>query len=172
MTCGDGAPRSTWTGSGASRWWPPIWQSPSEPGCPPTSTTLAEWPTRFTWSEWPTAASTRWAVERKLAHLVRCKHGSRMTRVRGTNRVDADFRLLAAQPTWRAWRCSGFARRRVDGRLHERSAAISGRSSHHAPHTGRAFTSVNISNTGHSRPEGALMTPSSRPATGPSTPAT
>ncbi|MGH8921573.1 MAG: transposase, partial [Actinomycetes bacterium] len=35
-------------------------------------------------------------VERKLAHLVRRKHGGRRARVRGTKRIDADFRLLAA----------------------------------------------------------------------------
>ena len=35
-------------------------------------------------------------VERKLAHLMRRKHGGRRARVRGTRKVDADFRLLAA----------------------------------------------------------------------------
>jgi hypothetical protein len=40
--------------------------------------------------------ATRPKVERKLAHLVRRKHGGRRARVRGTARVDADFRLLAA----------------------------------------------------------------------------
>lgn len=40
--------------------------------------------------------ATRPKVERKLAHLVRRKHGGRRVRVRGTARVDADFRLLAA----------------------------------------------------------------------------
>jgi hypothetical protein len=39
---------------------------------------------------------TRPKVERKLAHLVRRRHGGRRARVRGTGRVDADFRLLAA----------------------------------------------------------------------------
>ena len=39
---------------------------------------------------------TRPKVERKLGHLVRRKHGGRRARVRGTARVDADFRLLAA----------------------------------------------------------------------------
>jgi hypothetical protein len=40
--------------------------------------------------------ATRPKVERKLAHLVRRKHGGRRARVRGTHKVDADFRLLAA----------------------------------------------------------------------------
>ena len=35
-------------------------------------------------------------VERKLAHLVRRKHGGRHARVRGQAKVDADFNLLAA----------------------------------------------------------------------------
>lgn len=34
-------------------------------------------------------------VERKIAHLVRRRHGGRRARVRGTARVTADFRLLA-----------------------------------------------------------------------------
>jgi hypothetical protein len=40
--------------------------------------------------------ATRPKVERKLGHLVRRRHGGRRARVRGTSRVDADFRLLAA----------------------------------------------------------------------------
>jgi hypothetical protein len=40
--------------------------------------------------------ATRPKVERKLAHLMRRRHGGRRARVRGTGRVDADFRLLAA----------------------------------------------------------------------------
>jgi hypothetical protein len=39
---------------------------------------------------------TRPKVERKLAHLVRRRHGGRRARVRGTERVDHDFSLLAA----------------------------------------------------------------------------
>jgi IS5 family transposase len=39
---------------------------------------------------------TRPKVERKLAHLMRRKHGGRRARVRGTTKVDADFNLLAA----------------------------------------------------------------------------
>jgi IS5 family transposase len=38
---------------------------------------------------------TRPTVERKLGHLMRRRHGGRRARVRGTVRVDADFRLLA-----------------------------------------------------------------------------
>jgi len=40
--------------------------------------------------------ATRPKVERKLAHLMRRRHGGRRARVRGTIRVDADFTLLAA----------------------------------------------------------------------------
>jgi hypothetical protein len=40
--------------------------------------------------------ATRPKVERKLAHLMRRRHGGRRARVRGTMRVDADFKLLAA----------------------------------------------------------------------------
>jgi len=40
--------------------------------------------------------ATRPKVERKLAHLMRRKHGGRQARVRGTAKIDADFRLLAA----------------------------------------------------------------------------
>ena len=40
--------------------------------------------------------ATRPKVERKLAHLVRRKHGGRHARVRGRTKVDADFNLLAA----------------------------------------------------------------------------
>ena len=40
--------------------------------------------------------STRPKVERKLAHLMRRRHGGRRARVRGRRKVDADFNLLAA----------------------------------------------------------------------------
>jgi hypothetical protein len=40
--------------------------------------------------------ATRPKVERKIGHLMRRGHGGRRARVRGTERVDADFRLLAA----------------------------------------------------------------------------
>jgi hypothetical protein len=40
--------------------------------------------------------ATRPKVERKLAHLMRRRHGGRRARVRGTVKVDADFKLLAA----------------------------------------------------------------------------
>lgn len=39
--------------------------------------------------------ATRPKVERKLGHLMRRRHDGRQARVRGTIRVDADFRLLA-----------------------------------------------------------------------------
>jgi hypothetical protein len=40
--------------------------------------------------------TTRPKVERKLAHLVRRRHGGRRARMRGTGRIAADFSLLAA----------------------------------------------------------------------------
>jgi hypothetical protein len=40
--------------------------------------------------------ATRPKVERKIAHLMRRKHGGRRARVRGEPKVDADFALLAA----------------------------------------------------------------------------
>ena len=40
--------------------------------------------------------ATRPKVERKLAHLMRHRHGGRRARVRGREKVDADFSLLAA----------------------------------------------------------------------------
>lgn len=40
--------------------------------------------------------ATRPKVERKLGHLMRRKHGGRRARVRGQDKVDADFNLLAA----------------------------------------------------------------------------
>jgi hypothetical protein len=46
------------------------------------------------WKEDYTA--TRPKVERKIAHLMRRKHGGRRARVRGRPKVDADFSLLAA----------------------------------------------------------------------------
>jgi hypothetical protein len=39
---------------------------------------------------------TRPKVERKLAHLMRHRHGGRRARMRGTTKIDADFNLLAA----------------------------------------------------------------------------
>ncbi len=40
--------------------------------------------------------ATRPKVERMLGHLMRRKHGGRRARVRGTDKVEADFNLLAA----------------------------------------------------------------------------
>jgi hypothetical protein len=40
--------------------------------------------------------ATRPKVERKLAHLMRRRHGGRRARMRGTTKIDADFNLLAA----------------------------------------------------------------------------
>ena len=47
--------------------------------------------------EWITDyRATRPKVERKIAHLMRRKHGGRRARVRGTEKIGADFNLLAA----------------------------------------------------------------------------
>jgi DDE family transposase/transposase-like protein DUF772 len=40
--------------------------------------------------------ATRPKVERKIAHMMRRRHGARRARVRGQNKVDADFSLLGA----------------------------------------------------------------------------
>jgi hypothetical protein len=40
--------------------------------------------------------ATRPKIERKLAHLMRHRHGGRRARMRGTTKIDADFNLLAA----------------------------------------------------------------------------
>jgi hypothetical protein len=59
--------------------------------------TLTEARTRQTDPAWiGDYRATRPKVERKIGHLMRRKHGGRRARVRGTTRVDADFRLLAA----------------------------------------------------------------------------
>jgi hypothetical protein len=63
----------------------------------PYEQTLTDARTRQTDPAWVADyRATRPKVERKLGHLVRRKHGGRRARVRGTARVDADFRLLAA----------------------------------------------------------------------------
>ena len=45
---------------------------------------------------WGRSRATRPKVERKLAHMMRRKHGGRRARVRGRLRVGHDFSLLAA----------------------------------------------------------------------------
>ncbi len=63
----------------------------------PHEATLARARTRQIEPNWrEDYRQTRPKVERKLAHLMRRKHGGRRVRVRGTAKVDADFRLLAA----------------------------------------------------------------------------
>ena len=42
------------------------------------------------------SSATRPKVERKIAHLMRRRHGGRRARVRGRLKVGADFALLAA----------------------------------------------------------------------------
>ena len=63
----------------------------------PYEQTLIDARTRQTDPAWVADyRATRPKIERKLGHLVRRTHGGRRARVRGTARVDADFRLLAA----------------------------------------------------------------------------
>jgi hypothetical protein len=63
----------------------------------PYEQTLTEARSRQTDPAWVADyRATRPKVERKLGHLMRRHHGGRRARVRGTTRVDADFRLLAA----------------------------------------------------------------------------
>lgn len=54
--------------------------------------------------------ATRPPVERKLAHLMRRRHGGRRARVRGTLKVGADFALLAAAVNLARLAVLGFAR--------------------------------------------------------------
>ncbi len=60
--------------------------------------------------------TTRPKVERKLAHLMRRRHGGRRARVRGTVKVGADFSLLAAATNLARLAVLG-VRRSVEGRL-------------------------------------------------------
>ena len=63
----------------------------------PHEETLAAARARQTDPDWiADYRATRPKVERKIGHLMRRKHGGRRARVRGTTKVDADFRLLAA----------------------------------------------------------------------------
>ena len=122
--------------------------------------------------------ATRPKVERKLGHLMRRRHGGRRARVRGRPKVDADFNLVAPQPTWRASPCSDCAAPRPDGRSpHDRRAH-----QHRFRPTGTTntlqpsdTTAINIPNTATNTTIGALMTihPLTTSSTTPrSTPAT
>jgi Transposase DDE domain len=63
----------------------------------PPEQTLTDARTRQTDPAWVADyRAPRPKVERKLGHLMRRRHGRRRARVRATERVDADFRLLAA----------------------------------------------------------------------------
>lgn len=44
----------------------------------------------------PDYRATRPKVEEELGHLMRRKHGGRRARMRGRDKIDADFNLLAA----------------------------------------------------------------------------
>ena len=58
---------------------------------------LADNRARQTDPEWAADyRATRPKVERKLAHMMRRRHGGRRARVRGRRKVGADFNLLAA----------------------------------------------------------------------------
>jgi IS5 family transposase len=62
----------------------------------PYEQTLTDARARQTDSAWVADyRATRPKIERKIGHLMWRKHGGRRARVRGTARVDADFRLLA-----------------------------------------------------------------------------
>jgi Transposase DDE domain len=50
--------------------------------------------------------ATRPKVERRLAHLVRRRHGGRRVRVRGLAKVAADLNCWPPRSTWPAWACS------------------------------------------------------------------
>jgi DDE family transposase len=64
---------------------------------PPPRATLAAARTRQRDPAWlADDRATRPKVERKLAHLLRRRHGGRRARVRGLVRVAQDFKLLAA----------------------------------------------------------------------------
>jgi Transposase DDE domain len=60
--------------------------------------------------------ATRPKVERKLAHLLRRRHGGRRARVRGLVRVGQDFKLLAAAVNLAASPPSGCTPRPTAGR--------------------------------------------------------
>jgi len=63
----------------------------------PTRATARNRPRRQTDPDWKDDyKQTRPTVERKIAHLMRRKHGGRRARVRGTPKVAADLSLLAA----------------------------------------------------------------------------
>jgi len=63
----------------------------------PHEATLAAARARQTEPDWiADYRATRPKVERKIGHLMRRAHGGRRARMRGTTRVDADFRLLAS----------------------------------------------------------------------------
>ena len=62
----------------------------------PHEDTLARARARQTDPAWVTDyRGTRPKVERKIGHLMRRKHGGRRARVRGTDKINADFRMLA-----------------------------------------------------------------------------
>jgi hypothetical protein len=69
-------------------------------------------------------------VERKLAHLLRRRHGGRRARVRGLVRVGQDWRCSPLRSTWPASPPSACARHRAAGpsRQHEPSRTATGAS--------------------------------------------
>ena len=76
--------------------------APTPPGAAPSASdefeaALARARQRQTDPDWQADyRANRPKVERKLAHLMRRRHGGRRARVRGRPKVDADFNLLAA----------------------------------------------------------------------------
>ena len=100
--------RPATTGGGIAYFGPACAACPLRPRCTtatdgrtvsigPHEQTLTDARTRQTDPAWiADYRGTRPKIERKLGHLMRRRHGGRRARVRGTTRVDADFRLLAA----------------------------------------------------------------------------
>jgi hypothetical protein len=100
--------RRTSTGAGAASFWPYCTHCPLRGQCTtaPDGRTvsigiherhLADARARQRDPDWVTDyRATRPKVERKIAHLMRRRHGGRRARVRGTTKIAADFALLAA----------------------------------------------------------------------------
>ena len=95
-------------GAGAANFWPYCTHCPLRQQCTtaPDGRTitvgayerqLADARARQRDPDWITDyRATRPKVERKIAHLMRRRHGGRRARVRGTTKIAADFALLAA----------------------------------------------------------------------------
>jgi len=86
----------------------------------PHEALLAAARTRQTGPAWQADyKATRPKVERKLAHLMRRRHGGRRARMRGLTQVAADFKLLAAAVNLARLGTLGLAGPRQGGQPHE-----------------------------------------------------